>query len=396
MGAFSSIESIFQNKDVLRDDYQPDELVGRDEERQELVRSLAPVMVGQQPSNVYLYGKTGVGKTLATRKVIDDLEEDTAEKDGIDVATVWVNCKGRTGYGTAVNTTNSLREPDNQIPCTGYGKGRVIDELFATIDSLDATHLIVVYDEVDELEPDEPLLYRLPRALTNNEVEDTKIGLIGTCNNFKWRDNLEPRIDATLGENVIHFSPYDPADLREILYQRTEKAFNKDTLTDDVVPFTAAKVGGNDGSARRAIDIVRTAGDIADRSDESTVTKDHAEQARQRVEEDIVKRELDSFNDHALLTLYTVAVLSTENDTEVRMKNIVPLYKKLCDRVKSRPRSKRTIQNHASEFAMMGILSRDEKNPGYRAGKYVLYDLTTDPHTVKEVIEDGDRFGDSF
>jgi len=66
MGRFNRESFIIQDKDVLRDDYQPETLEERDEELDEYAAALRPVIQGWQPNNVFLYGVTGVGKTAAT------------------------------------------------------------------------------------------------------------------------------------------------------------------------------------------------------------------------------------------------------------------------------------------------------------------------------------------
>jgi cell division control protein 6 len=116
---------VFASKDVLRDDYRPDELLERDEEKEEFVHALAPIVNGEQPNNVFLYGKTGVGKTLATRLIIDELLADTADIAPVDVRTVWVNCKDKTSYNTAVAVVNQLRDSENQIPEQGHSESAV-------------------------------------------------------------------------------------------------------------------------------------------------------------------------------------------------------------------------------------------------------------------------------
>lgn len=52
----------FQNHDVLDEEWTPKEIQGRDEEIDQYTQCLQPVINGWQPKNVFLYGKTGVGK----------------------------------------------------------------------------------------------------------------------------------------------------------------------------------------------------------------------------------------------------------------------------------------------------------------------------------------------
>jgi len=91
----------------------------------------------------------------------------------------------------------------------------------------------------------------------------------------RFHENLSARVRSTLAETEIHFAPYDAAELRAILEQRATEAFESGALSDDVIPLTAALVASNTGSARRAIDILRTAGEMAQKADTDQVTEDH-------------------------------------------------------------------------------------------------------------------------
>ncbi len=384
---------MFASKDVLRDDYRPDELLGRDEEKEEFVHGLAPIVNAEQPNNVFLYGKTGVGKTLATRFIIDELCEDTANITAVDVRTVWVNCKDKTSYNTAVAIVNQLRDSEDQIPEQRHSESAVHNMLWSELDTLDATHVLFILDEVDSLGTDDELLYQIPRARTNGYVDDVKLGIIGTCDNFNFRENLSARVRSTLAETEIHFAPYDAAELRAILKQRATEAFESGALTDDVVPLTAALVTSNTGSARRAIDILRTAGENAQKADAEQVTEEHVRVAQEEVEEEIIKSELTSFSNHALLSLYAVAVLEMDRSVdEVRIKTVAQMYRRFCDAVEMDSRTTRTVQNHLSEMALMGFLTSTECNKGKGGGKFLVHELSVDPQAVKSAISEVDRF----
>lgn len=76
MALFERDTNIYRDRDALREDYQPENLVGRDEELDIYQAALQPVINGEQPNNIFLYGKTGVGKTAATRYLLDHLQSD--------------------------------------------------------------------------------------------------------------------------------------------------------------------------------------------------------------------------------------------------------------------------------------------------------------------------------
>ena len=64
---------IFKNKSVLQIGYQPEEIIYRDKQINQIASILAPVLRGEKPSNLFLYGKTGTGKTLSIQFIRDKL-----------------------------------------------------------------------------------------------------------------------------------------------------------------------------------------------------------------------------------------------------------------------------------------------------------------------------------
>ena len=133
---------------------------------------------GETPSNIFLYGKSGVGKTAAKRFLLHLLERDAKDVEGLELHTIEVNCDGlNSSYQTAVALVNELRDPANQISNTGYPQASVYRFLFDELNRLGGTVLIVL-DEVDHIQ-DYSLLYKLPRARSNGDVTNARLGVIG-------------------------------------------------------------------------------------------------------------------------------------------------------------------------------------------------------------------------
>jgi Cdc6-like AAA superfamily ATPase len=63
MGMLERDTEIYLDRDALREDYQPENLVGRDTELNRYRAALQPVINGEQLNNIFLHGKTGVGQT---------------------------------------------------------------------------------------------------------------------------------------------------------------------------------------------------------------------------------------------------------------------------------------------------------------------------------------------
>lgn len=397
LDTFTADDPIFTRESVLRDTYTPHELLERDHELSEYQNALKPVIKGEDPKNIFLYGQTGVGKTIATEMVLNQLEQDQKQYDYLNVKTIKVLCKGlNTSYQVSVKLVNQFRSTAEKIPATGYSPDAVLDMLWDHLEELDATHVLIVLDEVDSIGNDDDILYQLPRANSNGNVdrEETKIGVIGISNDFTFRDNLSARVKDSLAEEEIHFPPYNAEQLTTILRQRAKNAFQDGVLEDDVVPLCGAFAGQESGSARRALKLLYKAGDLARSRNEDRVTEEHVREAEPLVQAGKVQDELRALPTQSHLTLYAVLILHQQGDLPVKSHEIYERYKIAAQRVDVDVKTDRTIRDRLSQLSLKGFLDVTEKNKGSQGGSYYLYDLDIRPDLVEEALRENSRIDD--
>ena len=157
MRRFERKQNVFTNKDALGESYKPERIEERDDEISEYMDALQPVVDGWEPDNVFVYGKTGVGKTAVTRYMMDALEYEARDRDGVDtVASVEVNCHHHpSSYQAAIALVNELRADTDRDPLTtGLSTSDVLNALFDEIEAREGTVLIVL-DEIDNLGDDD-------------------------------------------------------------------------------------------------------------------------------------------------------------------------------------------------------------------------------------------------
>lgn len=386
MPVFERDQTIFEDEDVLREDYQPMTLEEREEELEKFKAYLQPVINGKQPRNIFLYGKTGVGKTAATKYLIEHLETDAQQYDDLSITTIYCNCEDLTSsYQVAVELVNRLRPRNRQISSTGYPLNEVYSKLYDEMESVGGTILIVL-DEVDQIGDDDSILYQLPRARANEYLDSAKVGLIGISNDFKFRDGLDPRVEDTLCEREIHFPPYDATDLRAILTRRAERAFQSNVLDEEVVPLCGAFAAQDRGSARQALDLLFEAGDLTRRNDEERVTEFHVRRAREILEKRQIEQSLLDLTVHGHLTLAAVAILAGKDNTPARKGDVFQEYKSLLAQLEREPLSDRSVHSHLNELTMLGILNRLEFNEGRAGGVYYEYEIAVNLETVVSAL----------
>lgn len=386
MGLFQPDTDIFRERDALREDYQPAEIVGRDDELKQYISALQPVINGDQPANIFLYGKAGVGKTACTRHLLDELETDAAEF-GIELTTIQTNCEDlNTSYQVAIQLINELRDPDNHLKPTGYPRRQVNEWLWEELDAIGGT-ILIVFDEVDHI-GDDSILYQIPRARANGNLEDSKVGIIGISNDFKFRESLSSKVQSSLCEKEIQFPAYNAAELRDILHQRAEIAFYDDVVPNEVIAKCAAFGAKDAGDARQSLDLLMEAGDVAVEQDVNQVTEQHVDDARDLLERSRIVDGVSGLTQQGHLVLYALLMLHEEGTTPIRARDIQDRYEIVCERAVVDPLVPRRMRDHLGELAMLGITKRTERNKGEAGGRYYEYELDTNPDLLLEALDE--------
>lgn len=386
MPLFEPDTDIFQNRDALREDYQPKEIVGRDEELQQYISALQPVVNGDQPSNIFLYGKAGVGKTACTRFLLGQLKSDAAEY-GINVTTIRTNCEDlSTSYQVAIQLINQLRDPSDQLKPTGYPRRQVNEWLWEELDKIGGT-IIIMFDEVDHIE-DDSILYQIPRARANGNLSECKVGIIGISNDFKYRERLSSKVQSSLCEKELQFPAYDATELQDILRQRAEIGFYDGVVSHEVIAKCAAFGAKDAGDARQSLDLLMEAGDIAVGENAAELTIAHVDAARTALERSRIIDGVAGLTQHGHLVLYALIMFHEKGETPIRARAIQQRYELICERAATDALVPRRMRDHLNELAMLGIASRAERNKGEVGGRYYEYTLDTNPQLLLEALDE--------
>ena len=158
-------------------------------------------------------------------------------------------------------------------------------ELFKIIkDALNKKAIVLVLDEIDQAvkKISDNFIYTLTRL--NSELKNAQISIVGISNSLTFMDNLDPRVRSSLGEEEIVFPPYNALQLQDILRERAEQAFKEGILEEGVIAKCAAFAAREHGDARRALDLLRVAGELAEREGSKTVTLMHIDEANNKIE----------------------------------------------------------------------------------------------------------------
>jgi cell division control protein 6 len=385
---FLNGNQIFKGRDVLRHDYVPDRLPHREEQLGRLGMIVAPLLKRARCSNVFIYGKTGTGKTAVIRHVLSRLVQKATEFK-TPVKAAYINCRlAGTEYRVFTGLCDSL---NMRVPFTGLAVGEVFDRFKRTLES-QGLMLVVVLDELDELikERGDVLLYELTRI--NESLRNSMLSIVGISNDLRFKELLEPRVLSALSEEEVLFKPYDASEIQDILWKRAELAFCDGVLLEGAVSLCAALAAAEHGDARRALDLLRVAGEVAERENVKTVTEDHVREAEKRIEHDRVVDALTNLTLHSKLVLYSVYLLGKANVYSAITGDIYEVYTELCKETGVSLLTQRRVSGLISELDTIGLLNSKVISRG-RYGRTKKISLSTPRSSLKEVYANDDHLG---
>lgn len=389
MSLFKRDTTIFKDEEVLREDYQPDHLVARQDEINKFKDALQPVINNVTPWNIFLYGETGAGKTAATKYLTKHLKQDAENHDDLDLTIVEMNCVGlNTSYQVAINLVNKLKQGEN-ISTTGHPQKAVFRMLFEALDDIGGTILIVL-DEIDNIGNSDDLLYEIPRARSNGHLSEAKPGIIGISNNLRFYENLSPKVKDSLCEEEIFFSPYNASELIKILKDRVKDAFYEGTLEEGVIELCSAKSANDTGSARQAIKILYKAGKISRRENSDKVTQEHVEQATIEISQRRLEDGVEGLTPQGKRVLLSLVDKSMEGKEYIPTKQIYNRYEELSTKLGFNALTYRRVHDHLSNMSMLGILDTKDRNQGKGGGIQKLYKLDVPLSRINTVLEEDD------
>lgn len=384
--------NVFARKELLKVGHVPESarIVGRDKEIKDVAAELRPIVQGDPPNNVMIYGKTGTGKSLVARHVTERARR-AAESNGVSVGTVYVDCAQHDTQTrvarTVTRTLNETDETDFDVPRAGIGSGEYYDYLWEILD-LAYDSVLIILDEVDRLEDDD-ILMQLSRARESGKV-DSHLGIIAVSNKIEYRDQLNERVKSSLREEEFVFQPYDANQLREIMKHRRD-AFHEGVLSDDVIPLTAALAAQEHGDARKAIEILRHAGELAERENADQVVEDHVRNAQEWAEVDRFEELLRGSTTQVKFILYSLAQLTEENPNEdgFSTSRIYERYQETAETVGAKVLSEHRVYELLNEQAFLGVVESTRTGGGRGEGSYLEHRLVQDTGIVlKSVLRD--------
>lgn len=401
--------SVFRDKSLVEPDTIIDEnrIVGRDDQLDDIITYLRPSIQGDRPPNMLLYGPSGTGKSLIINAVCEQIVE-ISNSNGQRFGVVEINCQTIKSHDRAVyklvETAADSIGVEPGVPRKGVSTDEKLDRLYELInDYFDS--VIIILDEIDLLHgrrrgtDDEPaysrLLYQLSRAEKLGKIEGC-VSVAALTNDPGFMEDLDGRAESSFNPQDVAFPDYDANQLRAILRRRRD-AFREDALKEDVIPLIAAFAAQSHGDARKAIDLFRKAGEIANRNDDDVVTEPHARKAQEEFEKDRTLTQIEGLSTQKKLSLYATACVQVYANEDI---DSVPgtvgfsVYEYLTDLLDTDEKSRDTYLRYMNELDTYGMVTSERRSRGFGRGVHKEYTFTDDPEVVAETLREDSRLSD--
>ena len=342
-------------------------IVHREEQIEQIASVLAPALRGEKVSNLFLYGRTGSGKTLSVRHVGNKLLEKVKQLERDHLKFIYVNCKLKKVADTEYRIISEfIKSLGGSVPATGLPTDVVYSKFIDMIDDKKQS-IILVLDEIDQAvkKISDSFIYSLTRI--NSELKNAQISLIGISNSLTFMDNLDPRVRSSLGEEELVFPPYNALQLQDILKERSNGAFKDGVLGEGVIEKCAAYAAREHGDARRALDLLRVAGELAERKRDKKVGVKYIDESNRKIEKDKMLDVIVSVPNQFQLVLWSMMKLDSLKegnrkkgkmiDDRIFTGDVYRCYQEVCGESKNEVLTQRRVGDIFAEFDMLGVIN---------------------------------------
>ncbi|MBS3133477.1 AAA family ATPase [Candidatus Woesearchaeota archaeon] len=228
MGAFNGMlkggESLVKNELALDYSYIPKLIPYREGQMRTIAAAIKPLFQKRNGRNMFIYGLPGVGKTVAVKHILKEIEEESE-----DVTPFYINCWQK---NTAFKILTEMCD------VVGYKlvQNKRTEELFDIVKQYvnkSERSAVFVFDEVDKIE-DFDFIYSV--------LEDVFRKSVVLITNYKeFIAELDERIKSRLTAEMLEFQPYNLSETRGVLKQRMDYAFVQGVWEDDAFEAVVQK-----------------------------------------------------------------------------------------------------------------------------------------------------------
>jgi archaeal cell division control protein 6 len=367
--------SIFAKKASLDSLSFPSRIIGRKDQAEKLIRYLLGYKQGYVVPYVSVYGRSGSGKSVVVRFVCDNIDE---------ISYGFVNLRQvKTVFGAANLILAELGVSNLK---SAQGINLAVDAIGKEIESILQKEkkklFVLVLDELDVIFYDKrgkpsDFIYKLIVLGENLKKKGFLFCIIGISNNVLSEYELDDRVKSRIGSSEIFFGPYSKSDVLDILKDRAREAFSK-KIDGSVLEYCADLSSAEHGDARRAIDLLRIAAELAS---SGNLGKQDVDRASEELQKDRVSQTLASASYHLKLVCGAIARITYL--TGEPWHSTSTLYNQYAKIVQegTKPLSYRRVSDLLTDIENTGLVASQTSSKG-RHGYGSSYKLAVSPEIV--------------
>ena len=290
---------------------------------------------------------------MITKVLTTELEKE-ATLDDIHIKTVYIHCKtAPTNINVLKCINDSLCLETNSITKTANSFNEYFLKFCKLANVFDGI-IIIILDEMDKLK-DPEILNILSRVKESGYLQKN-VCIIGITNDIKFETKLDAKTRSVLSESTIIFPPYDANQLRDILNQRADLAFIPGVLDETVIPLCAAYAAQEHGDARRALELLKISGKIAEERGDVHVVDKHVKAALNRIEKDKVSELIHTLPRQSKLVLAS-CIICDSIAQKTYTGEIYNQYRECCKKVSVDVLSQNRVVSSLSELNDIGLIN---------------------------------------
>lgn len=389
---------IWNDKSLLKIDrmVEGERIVAREDELERLVRTFSPALHGQSPANIVIYGRTGSGKSLVAKYASKIVLSEAKKNPDLKLDGIVVDCTEDVTELSVIKTMarnlNDESVTDVSIPDTGISASLYKKRLWKILNEMGYDSVFLILDELDRNKEDSQLLGTLSRAGEDEKI-DTNIGLVVISNKTQWAERLNDRTGSSLQQTKMRFNAYDAGGLRKILNARDD-AFCEGVLSGGAIPLAAGLAANEHGDARRAMNILRNAGDIAVERGSEQVTEEHVRLAGDTAELDEVEEVVESEVPQGRALMYALTLLDIYEGRKSKgyaTGEVYGVYRFVCDETGTDSLSDRRVRDILQTLNYNEIIRSEKVSRGRGKGITWYHTLRYDPEVVQRAFHNHDE-----
>ncbi len=378
---------IFKNRSVFNIKYIPEKIHHRDVQIKEVASRLQWILQGSKPKDFIIYGFGGTGKTLTTLYVLEELRKLTP-----DLVYFYISLKEA---HTEVQALNLITKKLIKKMCITCSASDLFSKIFSYIETLPQKHVIFVLDEIDKVKIGyDGLLYCFLRP---NEVSETtkEITLIACSNdmNFPLELDIGTRSSWSCMDKLM-FPRYDAIQLRDIIKQRVHDGLKEGVCSSEIISLCAAFGAQEHGDARKTIELMEKAAEIAMDEKQLKITEQHVNKARENIEYEAVYKGLK-----ILPTQCKAVALACIKDHKKKkkednstLKTIFSEYLNICASKGLTALTRRRVADLLNDLGYLGMISGTVTYNSPTRGKNKMVEIIISIEKAEKIITDDEMF----